>query len=203
MARVPQPGIKPPRASGTANQVGLKGPEEPKATPVPRATAVYDHRRTGMRRNSRNHPFARRAHSCRRGTVATSLTIAIVILEASGMRCPMGVPQPKLSEDGWGRRFMDKRLWYLIAGTRGGINRARILWTLHDRPCNANDLATRLALDYKTVRHHLDVLRENDCVMTLGNEGYGTLYSLSPRLQVHFEDFLEIWRRIESRVGEK
>ena len=119
------------------------------------------------------------------------------------MRCPMGVPQPKLSEDGWGRRFMDKRLWYLIAGTRGGINRARILWTLHDRPYNANDLATRLALDYKTVRHHLDVLRENDCVMTLGNEGYGTLYSLSPRLQVHFEDFLEIWRRIESRVGEK
>jgi len=40
-------------------------------------------------------------------------------------------------------------------------------------------------------------------VMTLGNESYGTLYSLSPRLQVHFEDFLEIWRRIESRLGEK
>jgi len=40
-------------------------------------------------------------------------------------------------------------------------------------------------------------------VMTLGNESYGTLYSLSPRLQVHFEDFLEIWRRIEPRLGEK
>ena len=91
---------------------------------------------------------------------------------------------------------MDKRLWYLIAGTRGGINRARILWTLHDRPYNANDLATRLALDYKTIRHHLDVLRENDCVMTLGDESYGTLYSLSPRLQVHFEDFLEIPRKV-------
>jgi len=115
----------------------------------------------------------------------------------------MDVPQPRYPQDGWGRRFRDKRLWYLIAGTRGGINRARILWTLHDRPYNANDLATRLALDYKTIRHHLDVLRENDCVMTLGNESYGTLYSLSPRLQVHFEDFLEIWRRIEPRLGEK
>ena len=115
----------------------------------------------------------------------------------------MDVPQSRLPQDGWGRRFMDKRLWYLIAATRGGINRARILWTLHDRPYNANDLATRLALDYKTIRHHLDVLRENDCVMTLGNEGYGTLYSLSPRLQVHFGDFLEIWRRIEPRIGEK
>jgi len=58
-------------------------------------------------------------------------------------------------------------------------------------------------LDYKTVRHHLDVLRENDCVMTLGSEGYGTLYSLSPRLQVHFDEFLDIWKRINHGVGQK
>ena len=115
----------------------------------------------------------------------------------------MDVPQPKLPPNGWGGRLTDRRLWYLIAATRGGINRARILWVLHERPRNANDLATQLTLDYKTVRHHLDVLHENDCVMTLGGEGYGTLYSLSPRLQVHFEDFLEIWRRIEPRLGEK
>ncbi|MEK6988099.1 MAG: winged helix-turn-helix domain-containing protein, partial [Candidatus Thermoplasmatota archaeon] len=55
---------------------------------------------------------------------------------------------------------MDRRLWYLIAGTRGGINRARILWSLRNRPHNANDLAEFLGLDYKTVRHHLDILRE-------------------------------------------
>jgi len=34
--------------------------------------------------------------------------------------------------------------------------------------------------------------------MTLGNEGYGLLYTLSPRLQSHFEDFEEIWRRLEA-----
>lgn len=95
---------------------------------------------------------------------------------------------------------MDKRLWYLIAGTRGGSNRARILLALRDRPFNANDLASRLGLDYKTVRHHLDILRENDCVMTLGNEGYGLLYALSPRLQTHFEDFEAVWRRLEPHV---
>jgi len=39
--------------------------------------------------------------------------------------------------------------------------------------------------------------------MTLGGEGYGILYSLSPRLQVHFEDFLEIWNRIGPRLGAK
>ena len=36
--------------------------------------------------------------------------------------------------------------------------------------------------------------------MTLGNEGYGLLYTLSPHLQNHFDDFEEIWRRLENHV---
>lgn len=111
------------------------------------------------------------------------------------MIAPQGHAVPK----GWGGVSLDRRLWYLIAGTRGGINRARILWSLRNRPHNANDLAGFLGLDYKTVRHHLDILRENDCVMTLGNEGYGMLYALSPHLQTHFEEFLDVWRHMESR----
>lgn len=112
----------------------------------------------------------------------------------------MIAPQGQVTVRAWGGPVLDKRLWFLLAGTRGGINRARILRSLRDRPLNANDLAGRLHLDYKTVRHHLDVLRENDCIMTLGNEGYGLLYTLSPRLQNHFDDFEEIWRRLEPRV---
>lgn len=98
---------------------------------------------------------------------------------------------------------MDRRLWHLIAGTRGGVNRARILHMLRESPRNANDLASLLRLDYKTVRHHLDVLRENDCVMLAGHPGYAVEYALSPRLQVHFEDFEEIWVRMNGRIGEK
>ena len=111
----------------------------------------------------------------------------------------MIAPQGQVTVRAWGGPVLDKRLWFLLAGTRGGANRARILRILRERPLNANDLAGRLHLDYKTVRHHLDVLRENDCVMTLGNEGYGLLYTLSPRLQNHFDDFEEIWRRLEFR----
>jgi len=29
------------------------------------------------------------------------------------------------------------------------------------------------------------------------------LYSLSPRLQVHFEDFLDIWHRLEPSLGQR
>jgi DNA-binding transcriptional ArsR family regulator len=112
----------------------------------------------------------------------------------------MIAPQGQVTVRAWGGPVVDKRLWFLLAGTRGGLNRARILQSLRERPLNANDLAGRLRLDYKTVRHHLDVLRENDCVMALGNEGYGLLYTLSPRLQNHYADFEEIWRRLELRV---
>src|SRR6266568_2583250 len=74
-----------------------------------------------MRRNSRNHPFAFRVQRGSGGMAAKSLTIGIVILERSRMGFSMDVPQPRYPQDGWGRRFRDKRLWYLIAGTRGGI----------------------------------------------------------------------------------
>ncbi len=99
--------------------------------------------------------------------------------------------------------MLNRRLWHLIVGTRGGINRAKIIWFLREKPANANAIAADLRLDYKTVRHHLDILRDNDFVMaSSGNNGYSTTYSLSPRLQTHFEEFLEIWTKFR-RFGEK
>lgn len=97
------------------------------------------------------------------------------------------------------RISLRKRLWYLIAGTRGGLNRARILLLLRQKPSNVNEVAEILDLDYKTVRHHLDVLHENGFVMVSSDQHYGALYSLAPVLQNHFEDFNEIW----DRFGEK
>jgi len=55
---------------------------------------------------------------------------------------------------------MEDLLWWLIAGTRGGINRARIIKELHSWPYNANQLAQNLDLDYKTITHHMKVLKK-------------------------------------------
>jgi DNA-binding transcriptional ArsR family regulator len=77
---------------------------------------------------------------------------------------------------------MRKVLWWLIGGSRGGRNRVRIIRTLNDKPMNANQLATTLDLDYKTVRHHLDKLEENDVVTSMGEE-YGTTYFLTDRME--------------------
>jgi len=58
-------------------------------------------------------------------------------------------------------RSLKYLLGWLIAGTRGGPTRARIIEALKESPQNANQLATLLKMDYKTMRHHLDVFEKN------------------------------------------
>ena len=44
-------------------------------------------------------------------------------------------------------------LWWLLAGSAGGVNRGRIIDELFSQPHNANDLSNVLNLDYKTIRY--------------------------------------------------
>lgn len=90
---------------------------------------------------------------------------------------------------------MEKALWYLFAGMRGGVNRVRIVRELEPRPRNANQLAERLDLDYNTVTHHLDMLEEHDVVESGDNE-YGQLYFLTDRFERHKETFEEITEEV-------
>jgi DNA-binding transcriptional ArsR family regulator len=86
-------------------------------------------------------------------------------------------------------------LGWLIAGTRGGPTRAKIIEILRETPQNANQLANQLGMDYRTIRHHLKVLEKNRIVTTAG-EGYGTTYFLSPALEENYGLFEEIVNRI-------
>jgi len=81
---------------------------------------------------------------------------------------------------------MRKVLWWLIGGSRGGRNRLRIITTLDEEPMNANQLADDLDLNYKTVRHHLELLEDNDVVTTMGGD-YGTMYFLSDRMAANMD----------------
>jgi len=87
-------------------------------------------------------------------------------------------------------------LWWLIIGSKGGENRARIILELNRRPYNANKLAQELSLDYKTIRHHIDVLTENNIIKSTG-EKYGALYFLSDEMESFYDIFLEIWEEFK------
>jgi len=91
---------------------------------------------------------------------------------------------------------MEAVLWYVLTGTRGGTNRVRILQALDDRPRNANQLADDLELDYKTVRHHLDVLVDNGVVESSGDE-YGAIYMPTEAARDHWELVEEITAEVD------
>jgi len=86
-------------------------------------------------------------------------------------------------------------LGWLIAGTRGGLTRAKIIKALKETPQNANQLANLLRMDYRTIRHHLEVLEKNKIVTSVG-EGYGTTYFLSPAMEENYALFEEILKKI-------
>ena len=91
---------------------------------------------------------------------------------------------------------MEAVLWQVLAGTRGGPNRARILRALSDRPRNRNQLAEDLDLNYKTVEHHLGVLERNSLV-TCTDSDYGAVYLPSDRAETHWDRILEIIEQID------
>lgn len=86
-------------------------------------------------------------------------------------------------------------LWWLLAGSAGGVNRGRILEELFKQPHNANELSKILGLDYKTVRHHLTLLEKNQLATSQGS-GYGKIYFPSDLLEENVGLFNEIWERI-------
>lgn len=69
---------------------------------------------------------------------------------------------------------------------------------LIDRPYNANQLAEAMSMDYKTIRHHLDVLIKNG-VITIEGEKYGAMYFLSKTMEANINEFNQIWEKIDKQ----
>ena len=93
---------------------------------------------------------------------------------------------------------MKRVLWYLIAGSRGGTNRARIIKALHDRPYNVNQLSLELDLDYKTIQHHIKVLDDHNILVNSSEEKkYGAMIFLSNRMEENYPIFLDILSKMK------
>ncbi len=90
---------------------------------------------------------------------------------------------------------MKNLLWYLIAGTKGGETRGRTIELLKKKPSNANKIAEILKLDYKTVRHHLEVLEKNNIITPINKGKYGAVYFLSELMESNIKIFNEIWEQ--------
>ncbi|TMI47876.1 winged helix-turn-helix transcriptional regulator [Candidatus Bathyarchaeota archaeon] len=96
-------------------------------------------------------------------------------------------------------KHLKRLLWYLLGGTRGGPNRAEIIKTLQNRPCNANQLAETLRVDYKTIQHHIRILEENGLVSLANKGSYGAVLFLTAKMEEALPILDEIWGKIGKR----
>ena len=87
-------------------------------------------------------------------------------------------------------------LWFVFAGSRGGLNRLKIIVMLKENPQNTNQLAKNLGLDYKAIQHHIRVLEKNNLITPVG-EKYGIVYFISTFLEVNMETFEEIAKKLD------
>ena len=87
-------------------------------------------------------------------------------------------------------------LWFVFAGSRGGLNRLRIISILKKTPLNTNQLAKELSLDYKAIQHHIKVLEKNNMVTKVG-EKYSIMYFISAFLEANMESLEEIEGKLD------
>ena len=85
--------------------------------------------------------------------------------------------------------------WFIFAGTRGGMNRIRIISHLRNMPSNTHQLSKELGLDYKLVQYHMKNLEQNNLVTKVGSN-YGATYFPS----VLFEDGEAIFDEIVTKL---
>ncbi len=92
--------------------------------------------------------------------------------------------------------YAKRLLWFVFAGSRGGLNRLKLVSILRNTPLNANQLAKEMSLDYKAIQHHIRVLEKNNIVTKVG-EKYNVTYFVSNFLEVNMESFNEIVSKLE------
>jgi len=92
--------------------------------------------------------------------------------------------------------YVKRLLWFVFAGSRGGLNRLKIIVMLKDKPQNTNQLSKNLNMDYKAIQHHIRVLEKNSLITPVG-EKYGIVYFISTFLEVNMNTFEEIAEKLD------
>ncbi len=92
--------------------------------------------------------------------------------------------------------YAKRLLWFVFMGSKGGLNRIRLISVIRKNPLNANQLAKEMGLDYKAIQHHIGVLEKNNLITRVGDK-YGANFFISTFLEVNLDVFDEIVSKLE------
>ena len=85
--------------------------------------------------------------------------------------------------------------WFLFASSRGAETRIKVVKKLQQRPYNTHQLSKEMNMDYKAVKHHLDVLEKNNLI-----EKFDAVYGAAYYLSSLFEENQSLFEEINSKI---
>ena len=85
----------------------------------------------------------------------------------------------------------DKELYSMLSGNKGGRTRMRILDEILTNPSNANQLAKKLKLDYKTITYHMNIICRHKYATKELFENYVRYYP-SDKLIKKIDEYIKI-----------
>ena len=89
-----------------------------------------------------------------------------------------------------------KRLMcFLFTSSRGGIRRMKIVLALKRKPMNRHKLSQELGIEYKSLQHHMNVLKKHG-ILEVSGDRYGRTFFLSSLLITNIAVFNEIVRKM-------
>jgi PAS domain S-box-containing protein len=92
---------------------------------------------------------------------------------------------------------LKRNLSFLILGQKGGQNRVQILELLRVRPYNINQMAEVLDLNYRTIKHHINLLLKFQLISSSKTGGYGDVFFLSPDLEGNMHVYDSIVQKMD------
>jgi len=98
---------------------------------------------------------------------------------------------------------VDKHLQELFSsvftGMSGRYTRLRIVCAITEDPMNSLELSKKLNLDYKTIKHNINVLEKNSLIVREG-EGYGDMFFPSELISSNLSTLYSVIRKVESKL---
>jgi PAS domain S-box-containing protein len=91
-----------------------------------------------------------------------------------------------------------RKLNLLFAFSKGAETRRLIINTLKERPRNANQLAVALNYNYRTIKHHTNILKKEEMISEITQDRYNKVFILSALLASRMDLLASIFNSEQS-----
>jgi len=95
-----------------------------------------------------------------------------------------------------------KETFSVFTGMNGKFTRFKIVQLIKDRPLNTQQISKELNYDYKSIKHSLKVLEQNNLIQRVGT-GYGDIFFLTDTLTKNYDYFLQHIDKVKKKFDRK